>query len=170
MTKRFVTTNNQGSIVSVTDNAGYEASAVYDNYGAPSAGYTRRTGWLDRERDFETSQLSSKHKLYDLEARKYNASRGQFLSVDPLWMHYLSSGSYVYCEADPVNMVDPWGLGEVTNSGTPYPGDVGFIGPLEQPMVVAGSDDPSFAEFMQASRAAHEAAFMLMPVVNGNTV
>jgi RHS repeat-associated protein len=110
MTKRFVTTNNQGSIVSVTDNAGYEASAVYDNFGSPTNAYTGRTGWLDRERDFETSPLSDKHKLYDLEARKYDASTGQFLSVDPLWMHFLSSSSYVYCEGDPVNGTDPWGL------------------------------------------------------------
>jgi len=112
MTKRFVTTNNQGSIVSVTDNAGYEASAVYDNFGSPTNAYTRRTGWLDRERDFETSPLSDKHKLYDLEARKYDASTGQFLSVDPLWMQFLSSSSYVYCEGDPANGTDPSGLAD----------------------------------------------------------
>jgi len=122
MTKRFVTTNNQGSIVSVTDNAGYEASAVYDNFGSPTNAYTRRTGWLDRERDFETSPLSEKHKLYDLEARKYDASTAQFLSVDPLWMQFLSSSSYVYCEGDPVNSIDPWGLagdGDPKGPGSP---------------------------------------------------
>jgi len=112
MVKRYVTTNNQGSIVSVTDNAGYEASGVYDNYGAPAAGYTRRTGWLDRERDFETSPLSIKHKLYDLEARKYNASTGLFLSVDPLWAMFISSSSYAYCEGDAANGSDPSGLAD----------------------------------------------------------
>jgi len=122
MTKRFVTTNNQGSIVSVTDNAGYEASAVYDNFGSPTNAYTRRTGWLDRERDFETSPLSDKHKLYDLEARKYDASTGQFLSVDPLWMQFLSSSSYVYCEGDPVNGIDPWGLAGESTPLKPGPG------------------------------------------------
>jgi len=122
MTKRFVTTNNKGSIVSVTDNVGYEASAVYDNFGTPTNAYTRRTGWLDRERDFETSPLSDKHKLYDLEARKYDASTGQFLSVDPLWMQFLSSSSYVYCEGDPVNGTDPSGLagnGDPKGPGSP---------------------------------------------------
>jgi len=119
MTKRFVTTNNQGSIVSVTDNAGYEASAVYDNFGTPTNAYTRRTGWLDRERDFETSPLSDKHKLYDLEARKYDASTGQFLSVDPLWMQFLSSSSYVYCEGDPVNGTDPSGLADLLTPDPP---------------------------------------------------
>ena len=40
------------------------------------------------------------------------AATAQFLSVDPLWSMFISSGSYVYCTGDAINNVDPWGLGE----------------------------------------------------------
>jgi RHS repeat-associated protein len=72
----------------------------------------RRTGWLDRELDYETAPGHVRHKLYDLDHRKYDAATAQFLSVDPLWPMFISSGSYVYCTGDAINNVDPWGLGE----------------------------------------------------------
>jgi RHS repeat-associated protein len=72
----------------------------------------RRTGWLDRELDYETAPGHVRHKLYDLDHRKYDAATAQFLSVDPLWPMFISSGSYVYCTGDAVNKIDPWGLGE----------------------------------------------------------
>lgn len=51
-------------------------------------------------------------------------------------MSYLSSGSYVYCAGDPVNNVDPWGLGnEVTNQGTVHPGDPDFVGPMQRVVI-----------------------------------
>jgi RHS repeat-associated protein len=71
----------------------------------------RRTGWLDRELDYETAPGHVRHKLYDLDHRKYDGATAQFLSVDPLWPMFISSGSYVYCTGGAINNVDPWGLG-----------------------------------------------------------
>lgn len=128
--KRFVTKNRQGSIVGVNDADGYQDQALYENYGSRHNEWNRRTGWLDRERDYETSPNSAAHKLYDLDHRKYDQSSATFLSVDPLWMSNLYQGSYVYCEGDGINLVDPWGLageggdGGITSEGgdTPGPG------------------------------------------------
>jgi hypothetical protein len=42
----------------------------------------RRTGWLDRELDYETAPGHVRHKLYDLDHRKYDGATALFLSVD----------------------------------------------------------------------------------------
>jgi RHS repeat-associated protein len=86
---------------------------IHDDHGERVTVPQRRTGWLDRELDYETAPGHVPHKLYDLDHRKYDAATAQFLSVDPLWPMFISSGSYVYCTGDAVNKIDPWGLGEV---------------------------------------------------------
>ncbi|MCO6465700.1 MAG: hypothetical protein J5I53_03700 [Bradyrhizobiaceae bacterium] len=108
--KRAVTLNEQGSIATVTDAAGYQHAEIHDDHGERTTVPQRRTGWLDRELDYETAPSHVRHKLYDLDHRKYDAATAQFLSVDPLWPLFLSSGSYVYCTGDAVNKIDPWGL------------------------------------------------------------
>jgi RHS repeat-associated protein len=114
--KRAVTLDAQGSIATVTDAAGYQHAEIHDDHGERSTVPQRRTGWLDRELDYETAPGHVPHKLYDLDHRKYDAATAQFLSVDPLWSMFISSGSYVYCTGDAINNVDPWGLGEEETS------------------------------------------------------
>ena len=111
--KRAVTLDEQGSIATVTDATGYSHAEIHDDHGERVTVPQRRTGWLDRELDYETAPGHVRHKLYDLDHRKYDAATAQFLSVDPLWPMFISSGSYVYCTGDAINNVDPWGLGEV---------------------------------------------------------
>jgi hypothetical protein len=84
-----------------------------------------------------------RHKLYDLDHRKYDAATAQFLSVDPLWSMFISSGSYVYCTGDAINNVDPWGL---SGSGAINPdpsistfNDEGIVG--ASPFIVSWWDD-----------------------------
>jgi RHS repeat-associated protein len=84
---------------------------IHDDHGERVTVPQRRTGWLDRELDYETAPGHVRHKLYDLDHRKYDAASEQFLSVDPLWPMFISSGSCVYCTGDAVNNVDPWGWG-----------------------------------------------------------
>jgi RHS repeat-associated protein len=84
---------------------------IHDDHAERATVPQRRTGWLDRELDYETAPGHVRHKLYDLDHRKYDAASAQFLSVDPLWPMFISSGSYVYCTGDAINNVDPWGLG-----------------------------------------------------------
>jgi RHS repeat-associated protein len=110
--KRAVTLDEQGSIATVTDATGYSHAEIHDDHGERVTVPQRRTGWLDRELDYETAPGHVRHKLYDLDHRKYDAATAQFLSVDPLWSMFISSGSYVYCTGDAINNVDPWGLGE----------------------------------------------------------
>jgi uncharacterized protein (TIGR02594 family) len=109
--KRAVTLDEQGSIATVTDATGYSHAEIHDDHGERATVPQRRTGWLDRELDYETAPGHVRHKLYDLDHRKYDAATAQFLSVDPLWSMFISSGSYVYCTGDAINNVDPWGLG-----------------------------------------------------------
>ena len=80
--------------------------------------------------------------------RKYDGATAQFLSVDPLWPMFISSGSYVYCTGDAVNKIDPWGLGEEwpinPHPGTsPQPGT--GTSPLspgtDSPMIVGHEDE-----------------------------
>ena len=82
--------------------------------------------------------------------RKYDAATAQFLSVDPLWPMFISSGSYVYCTGDALNKIDPWGLGEIIdNPLSPYPGTSPQPGtgtsPLnpgtDSPMIVGHDDE-----------------------------
>ncbi len=127
--KRFVTHNRQGSIVGINDADGYQDQALYENYGSRHNDWDRRTGWLDRERDYETSPNSAAHKLYDLDHRRYDQSSATFLSVDPLWMSNLHQGSYVYCEGDGINLIDPWGLDPASplKPGSTSKGGSGYV-------------------------------------------
>jgi hypothetical protein len=49
--------------------------------------------------------------------RKYVPGRGVFTSPDPLWMLTPDASSYHYGLHDPVNTLDPWGLGETPTFG-----------------------------------------------------
>jgi hypothetical protein len=55
---------------------------IHDDHGERVTVPQRRTGWLDRELDYETVPGHVRHKLYDLDHRKYDAATAQFLSVD----------------------------------------------------------------------------------------
>lgn len=74
--------------------------------------------------------------------RKYDAATAQFLSVDPLWPMFISSGSYVYCTGDALNKIDPWGLGEGTGTPTQGPGTSPPFDPGgNSPMIVGHEDE-----------------------------
>jgi RHS repeat-associated protein len=147
--KRAVTLDAQGSIATVTDAAGYQHAEIHDDHGERTTVPQRRTGWLDRELDYETAPGHVRHKLYDLDHRKYDGATAQFLSVDPLWPMFISSGSYVYCTGDAVNKVDPWGLGEDimprprSPQTSPQPGTgTSPLGPgTDSPMIVGHDDE-----------------------------
>ena len=48
-------------------------------------------------------------RLYDYSARQYDPAHGLFTSIDPLCEKYYHVSPYMYCEGNPVNMVDPDG-------------------------------------------------------------
>jgi hypothetical protein len=52
------------SIATVTDAAGYQHAEIHDGHGERATTPQRRTGWLDRELDYETVMLiSAKYHL-----------------------------------------------------------------------------------------------------------
>ncbi len=107
--KHFNTINNQGSIVGVTCRGRSSSTStdnvyaeLHDDYGVKTTAITRRTGWLDRGRGRSSSTLTR---------------------IDPLWAHNgrgrnTSTPTYAYSTANPINLVDPWGLKGGGGSGS----------------------------------------------------
>ena len=49
-------------------------------------------------------------RMYDFHARWYDQQTGRFGGQDPLAEDNYSVSPYIYCDGDPINFVDPWGL------------------------------------------------------------
>ncbi len=101
--RRFLHSDERGSIVAVTDSAGsIVATNSYDEYGIPAAGnlgrfqYTGQT-WLP--------EIS----MYYYKARIYSPTLGRFLQPDPIG-YGDGMNIYAYVGADPVDLRDPSGL------------------------------------------------------------
>jgi RHS repeat-associated protein len=118
--RRFLTADERGSIVAVTNSSG-TAIAInsYDEYGIPAATnlgrfqYTGQT-WLPEI------------GMYYYKARIYSPTLGRFMQTDPIgyadgmnWMNYVGS--------DPVNFTDPTGLDDDGNGGIVVTGCQGTL-------------------------------------------
>ena len=72
-------------------------------------GYTESEGFQPYK--YNGKELDRMHGLwlYDYGARQYDPAHGLFTSIDPLCEKYYHISPYMYCEGNPVNMVDPDG-------------------------------------------------------------
>ena len=65
---------------------------------------------------YNGKELDSKNGLnwYDYGARHYDPALGRWFVVDPLAEKYYSSSPFVYCGNNPINRIDPTGIGRMT--------------------------------------------------------
>ncbi len=152
--KRYLTTDYQGTVLQAHDVNGDHVQH-YELFGADKGQVARRTGWLDREIDWESSPLTDLYRTVDLVNRKYDPQRGVFLTSDPLWMMSADASSYHYAYHDPMNMIDPWGLDGQKEKGVgEWPPD--GAGPGVRPSKPRASDitpfDHSFSFWMDGAR------------------
>jgi RHS repeat-associated protein len=95
-----------GSTRLLTDSAGAVAGTyTYDAYGTTTA----HTGTASTALQYEGEYIDSEIGLYYLRARYYHPATGQFLTRDPL--EAVTQQPYAYAHDDPLNAIDPSGLG-----------------------------------------------------------
>ena len=128
-TRRFLSADERGSIISVTDSSGNKlAINTYDEYGIPAFGA------LANQRFGYTGQMwLPEIGLFYYKARVYSPTLGRFLQTDPIGFGG-GVNLYAYTQDNPINYTDPSGLVMVlvchivtpivyVGNGTTGPGD-----------------------------------------------
>ena len=129
--RRFLGSDERGSVVSVTDGSGTVLGLNrYDEYGQPQATNLGTWGYTGQARLPAIG-------LWYYKARAYEGELGRFMQLD-LIGYAPSANLYAYVLNDPVNLIDPLGLAEQGNdiaSGTIVACTDGCYGP---PIVITG--------------------------------
>ena len=114
-----------GSVTNLTNSSGTTVESYsYDVFGKPSAAST-----IGNTRMFTGREYDTETGLYYYRARYYSPTTGRFLQRDPVG--YASGNNfYTYCESNPVNAIDPYGLLTIIVHGIGSNNGEGFSGAL----------------------------------------
>ena len=114
MIKKFVETDDRGSIAGLHD--ALDSQTDYHPFGYPidvngnyDGNWINRTGWLDRETDYESAVGNPSLSYIDVNARKYIPRHGRFVTPDEMWGIDVARDPYSYSMHDPVNLADESG-------------------------------------------------------------
>lgn len=112
--RNFYITDHQGNIAGVynTRTDSLEQRTGYYPYGLPHASASENGGPETNRRKFGAKELTADLglNLYDFAARWHNPALPGFTTPDPLAEKYRDISPYVYCAADPINLIDPSGM------------------------------------------------------------
>jgi RHS repeat-associated protein len=96
-----------------------EGASTYDPYGNIS----EKAGTATTPLGYDGQYTNADTGLIYLRSRTYDPATAQFISVDPLVA--ITRETYGYAEHNPVNELDPSGLGNWLGLGIPSPGEAG---------------------------------------------
>jgi RHS repeat-associated protein len=103
----YYETDGLGSVTSLTDTTGALAQTyTYDSFGNT----TNSSGSLTNFFRYTAREFDTETNLYFYRARYYDPQTGRFLSEDPLGFS-VGNDFYPYVLNDPLNLIDPAGLG-----------------------------------------------------------
>ncbi|MBI4707834.1 MAG: RHS repeat-associated core domain-containing protein, partial [Candidatus Omnitrophica bacterium] len=103
-----------GSVIALINSAGaviekYEYDVFGNTIIRDSAGATQQSSSAGNRFMFTGRELDSETGLYYYRARYYSPQIGRFLQRDPVG-YAVDINLYRYCNNNPLNWVDPWGL------------------------------------------------------------
>jgi RHS repeat-associated protein len=105
----FYQQNRLGSVTHLTGFAGEVIESYrYDAYGQPTTTYTG--GSFNNRFKFTGREYQPAFGIYEYRNRAYHPGLGRFLSEDPMGFAAGDTNLYRYCNGDPVNSTDPFGL------------------------------------------------------------